>query len=263
MSARAPIRSRDNPLIVRLRKLRRDPSAYRRGGGLWLEGEHLCEAWAGGVGRADLALVRASASRRPVIEQLAGRAAQRLDVDDALFDTLSDLESPAAIGYWVERPPAPALAPGVPTVVLDRLQDAGNAGTLLRTASALGFGQVVALSGTVALWAPKVLRAGMGAHFRLALVEGLTPDDLSRLELPLLAAAPRASTLLGDVELPWPCAWVMGSEGQGIDADVARRCSLQVAIPQPGGAESLNVAGAGAICLYESLRQRRRAGANQ
>jgi TrmH family RNA methyltransferase len=260
-SAREPIRSRDNPLIVRLRKLRRDPSAYRRGGGLWLEGEHLCEAWAAGVGHADLALVRASAASRPAIARLAAQAAQGVEVDDAVFDTLSELESPAAIGYWVERPPAPALAPGVPTLVLDRLQDAGNAGTLLRSAAAMGFGQVVALAGTVALWAPKVLRAGMGAHFSLAVVEGLTPDDLPRLALPLLAAVPRAAAKLGEVDLPWPCAWVLGSEGQGVDDAVARWCALQLAIPQPGGVESLNVAAAGAICLYESARQRRRTAA--
>ncbi len=251
------IRSRDNPRVVELRKLCRDPAAYRRGRGLWLEGEHLCEAWRDRHGPAPRVVLRASSAGEPRLRALAAGAAERLELADPLFDEISTLESPAAIGYWVDAPPPGRLRPGHATLVLDRLQDAGNAGTLLRTAAGLGFGQVVAMAGTVALWSPKVLRAGVGAHFGLELVEGADAAILDGLALPLVAAVPRAATALWDAALPWPCAWLLGHEGRGIEPALLARCAQQVAIPQPGGQESLNVAAAGAICLYESVRQHR------
>jgi RNA methyltransferase, TrmH family len=140
--------------------------------------------------------------------------------------------------------------------VLDRLQDAGNVGAILRSASAFGFTQVVALKGTAALWSSKVLRAGMGAHFALRLVEGVEADALGALRVPLLATGSHAGRALHEVDLPWPCAWVMGHEGQGVATALEQRCAMALRIPQPGGEESLNVAAAAAVCLYESARQR-------
>jgi RNA methyltransferase, TrmH family len=116
---------------------------------------------------------------------------------------------------------------------------------------------VLAIKGSAALWSPKVLRAGMGAHFRLNLVESLDEDMLlSTLRVPLLATSPHAAKALHGVSLPWPCAWALGHEGQGLSATLASRAQLALRIPQPGGEESLNVAAAGAVCLYESARQR-------
>ncbi|HEY6513225.1 MAG TPA: RNA methyltransferase, partial [Burkholderiaceae bacterium] len=165
-------------------------------------------------------------------------------------------ESPPRIGFVVDAPAAPALAPAQPSVGLDRLQDAGNVGAILRSAAAFGFVQVLALKGTAALWSPKVLRAGMGAHFGLRLVEGLSEDTLTALQMPLLATSSHAALAIHETMLPWPCAWVMGHEGQGISAGLRARCEREVRIPQPGGGESLNVAAAAAVCLYESARQR-------
>ena len=136
--------------------------------------------------------------------------------------------------------------------MLDRVQDAGNVGSMLRSASALGFKQVLALQGTAGLWSPKVLRAGMGAHFALDLIEGLRADDLHALRVPMLAASAHAVQELHDTALPFPCAWVFGHEGQGIDSALVEQCSMTLRIPQPGGEESLNVAAAAAICLYAS-----------
>jgi RNA methyltransferase, TrmH family len=132
------------------------------------------------------------------------------------------------------------------------VQDAGNVGSMLRSASALGFKQVLALEGTAGLWSPKVLRAGMGAHFALDLIEGLDADALQALRVPLLAASAHATQSLHAAALLFPCAWVFGHEGQGIDAALAARCRMTLRIPQPGGEESLNVAAAAAICLYAS-----------
>ena len=140
--------------------------------------------------------------------------------------------------------------------MLDRVQDPGNVGAILRSAAAFGFTQVLALEGSAALWSPKVLRAGMGAHFGLRLVEGADAGALDELELPAIATSSHAARALHEAALPWPCAWVLGHEGQGVSAELERRCSLTLRIAQPGGEESLNVAAAAAVCLYESARQR-------
>ena len=158
----------------------------------------------------------------------------------------------AAIGFLVDVPAAPAIDAVAASVVLDRLQDAGNVGSILRSAAALGVAQVLALKGTAALWSPKVLRAGMGAHFALHLIEGLDETALAGLRVPLVGTSSHGGSLLRDAALPRPCAWVFGHEGQGVSAALQARCTLTVRIPQPGGEESLNVAAAAAICLYES-----------
>ena len=247
------IQSRDNPLLSRVRRLAHDGSAYRKLGQVWLEGEHLAAALKARGRPAAQALVTASAwDGDPALRELAGWAAGVAVVDDALFAQAGSLESPARIGFLIDAPGAAAILPQVPTVVLDRLQDAGNVGSILRSAAALGARQVLAMKGTAALWSPKVLRAAQGAHFGLNLVEGLDDAALQALAVPLVATMPHAGLTLRDAPLPRPCAWVLGHEGQGVSAPLQARCALQVRIPQPGGEESLNVAAAAAICLYES-----------
>jgi TrmH family RNA methyltransferase len=250
------ITARDNPTLQRLRKLSGDAGAYRKLGSIWLEGDHLARACLQRGHAIGLSVVTETAYMEPTLRALADAAPRVLVLPDALFKTLSGLESPAQIGF--EVPHAAGLAPlqGVDSVVLDRLQDAGNVGTILRSAAAFGFRQVLALKGTAALWSPKVLRAGMGAHFGLRLVEGLAPEDLDALNLPLVATSSHAGQQLHQIALPSPCAWVMGHEGQGVQPGLMQRCALTVGIPQPGGEESLNVGSAAAICLYESARQR-------
>lgn len=249
------VTSRDNPLLVRLRKLANDPAAYRKTGQVWIEGEHLCAALLQRGGQPAQALIGATAWQTPRLRDLASRAAAVAVVADELMAAASTLESPAAIGFAVPWPGEGDLQAGAPTVVLDRLQDAGNVGTILRSAAAFGFSQVLALKGTAALWSPKVLRAGMGAHFGLNLVEAAGDAGLEALAVPLLATSSHAAGVIHQTRLPWPCAWVFGHEGQGVAAAVLRRCAATLRIPQPGGEESLNVAAAAAVCLYESSRQ--------
>lgn len=250
------ITSRDNPLIKTLRRLAQESNAYRKLGQFWLEGDHLCRA----------ALQRGVRPARVVLAQSLAESAQAgewLDLEapitvmpDALFAGLSGLESPARMGFVVAHGASLVLQPDAPTVVLDRLQDAGNVGAILRCASAFGFRQVLALQGTAALWSHKVLRAGMGAHFGLDLAEGLQVDDLDVLALPLFTTSSHAGPFLHELQregrLPLRCAWVMGHEGQGVRESLMARASLQVRIAQPGGEESLNVATAAAICLHAS-----------
>ncbi len=250
------ITSRDNPLVKTLRRLAQESNAYRKLGQFWLEGDHLCRA----------ALQRGARPARVVLAQSLAGSAQAdewlgLEVPvtvmpDELFAGLSGLESPARMGFVMPHEAAQAVEPDASTVILDRLQDAGNVGAILRCASAFGFRQVLALQGTAALWSHKVLRAGMGAHFGLQLVEGLQESDLDALSLPLVTTSSHAGPFLHElqreVRLPARCAWVMGHEGQGVRESLMARASLQVRIAQPGGEESLNVATAAAICLHAS-----------
>lgn len=245
------ISSRDNPLLKDLRKLAQDPGAYRKLGRVWLEGDHLCRAALVRGVRPALAVFAESFWPQAQLEWAAA-ADKTVIVADALLAAASGLESPAPMGFVLHLPIKPDLQPDAPTVVLDRLQDAGNVGSVLRSAAAFGFTQVVALKGTAALWAPKVLRAGMGAHFGLRLIEGADIDLLDGLRVPLVATSSHQGEWLHKAALPHPCAWLMGHEGQGVSPALEARAAHRIRIAQPGGEESLNVAAAAAICLHAS-----------
>ena len=87
-------------------------------------------------------------------------------------------------------------------------------------------------------------------------MEQIEPEQLRELQVPLVATSSHTDQVLPKLRLPDPCAWLFGHEGQGVSATLLSRCDLTVGIPQPGGEESLNVAAAAAVCLYEAMRQR-------
>ncbi|MDI9330783.1 MAG: RNA methyltransferase [Alphaproteobacteria bacterium] len=249
------ITSKDNAWLKGLRRLAQDNNAYRQMGEVWLEGEHLVDAVAR-KGRSVRTLVCAESFWPQMPSDWTRLGQRQVLLPDVLFTAISGLESPARIGLTLTWSPKAERQCGVSTVVLDRVQDAGNVGSILRTAAAMGVSQVLAMQGTAALWSPKVLRAGMGAHLSLALHEGLHPADLTDLGVPLLVTSshqgPFLHELLRQGALPTPAAWVLGHEGQGVASELLARADLQVRISQPGGEESLNVAAAAAICLHAS-----------
>ena len=245
------IHSRDNAFVKELRRLSQDSTAYRKQGQVWLEGDHLCRA-ALARGLKPKMAVFAQSFWPQAPEEWVQPASKVIVFADALFDEISSLESPARMGYVMDWDASVQAQAGVATVVLDRVQDAGNVGSILRSASAFGFKQIVALKGTAALWSQKVLRAGMGAHFGLHLVEAASIEDVQALQVPLVVTSSHQGTLIHEAALPWPCAWAMGHEGQGVGQAVAARAQRAVRIGQPGGEESLNVAAAAAICLCTS-----------
>jgi TrmH family RNA methyltransferase len=255
VTATSSITSRDNPFLKELRRLSQDSTAYRKQGRFWVEGDHLCQAaLVRGVRPAVGVFSESFWPLAPV--QYAQAATKNIVISDALFADLSGLESPASMGFVFDLVAPLGLQPLASSVILDRVQDAGNVGAILRSASAFGFKQVIALKGTAALWSPKVLRAGMGAHWGLQLMEGLSLTDLSVLELPLLVTSSHRGSFLHQLlkaqALPMPCAWAMGHEGQGVSPELEAMARLHVRIAQPGGEESLNVATAAAICLHAS-----------
>ena len=131
-------------------------------------------------------------------------------------------------------------------------------GSILRTAVAPGTRQVFLSRTSVFAWAPKFVRAGMGAHFFLSIYEGLDLAEVGRsFGGTIIATAPRAPISLYDVDLRGDVAWLFGNEGAGLSSEAKAIATKQVRIPMPGPAESLNVAAAAAICLFEQIRQRR------
>ena len=251
MNEPTPITSRDNPLLKELRKLAQDNTAYRKTGRYWIEGDHLCRAAL--LRGLHPAILVVSESFRPEAQaEYARDAIKTIVISDVLFREISGLESPAKLGFVIDLPTTAPIATQAATVILDRVQDAGNVGSILRSAGAFGFKQVLALKGTAALWSPKVLRAGMGAHFGLQLLEGLTVQELDALQVPLVVTSSHLGDLVQNLQLPYPCAWALGHEGQGVSADLMARATYFARIGQPGGEESLNVAAAAAICLHAS-----------
>jgi len=245
------ISSGANPLLKDLRRLAQDSTAYRKQGRIWLEGDHLCSAVLARGIQPSIAVFSDSAWQAQA-SRWTGLRARSVQMTDALFGSISALESPGHMGFVLDLPQAPAIDPDAPSVILDRVQDAGNVGSILRSAAALGFRQVLAIKGTAGLWSPKVLRAGMGAHFALSLIESVEIPDLNRLAVPLVATSSHRGEFLHEARLPWPCGWMMGHEGQGVSPELEARAALSVRIVQPGGEESLNVAAAAAICLHAS-----------
>jgi RNA methyltransferase, TrmH family len=266
------ITSRDNPLIKELRKLALDGGAYRKTGRVWIEGEHLCEAAALRGLRAEIAVISEKNQHLAGMES-ARIATKTIVIADALMREISGLESPAEMGLVLALPADMAVDTTARSVILDRLQDPGNAGSILRSAAAFGYEQIIALKGTVALWSPKVLRAGMGAHFSLRIVEAASLDRLDGLPNPMAVTSSHRGQYLHELQASSfllskeeqsaqekrrqsaglsQYSWVFGHEGQGVSAELEAKAQAHVRIAQPGGQESLNVAAAAAICLHAS-----------
>lgn len=187
-----------------------------------------------------------------------------LEVTAAVLRRVADTETPAGVIAALPRSPMrdPAALPRAHglTLVLDGVADPGNAGTILRTAAAADVDAVIALAGCVDLYAPKVVRAAMGAHVRLPLAVDIDPAALGSW-LParsdVVLADARAEASVYDADLRGPLSLVVGGEAHGAVHTGAVPAVRKVAIPMPGAIESLNVAVATAIILFEALRQRR------
>ncbi|MBU3577144.1 RNA methyltransferase [Polynucleobacter sp. UK-Kesae-W10] len=268
------ISSKENPLFKELRLLQATGSKGQKArvasGCALLEGIHLVQTWVGAPALKTLFTsevgMRNGEIAQAVYAHLEICPETRIyQLDSALWDLLSELVNAPHIAGLLELPKSSLQsAQSIATlagdvVILDRIQDAGNVGAILRTAAAAGFTQIIALSGCAHLWSTKVLRAGMGAHRLLDLYEGWSSQQvLSAVTAPLLAATADAQQDLFAMknELMHPVAWVMGSEGQGVSEEFLAQAK-GVSIPIDPRVESLNVATAAAVCLFETVRVRR------
>ncbi len=257
------ISSRENPLVKEVRRLRDSARARRETGLTIADGAHLiAAALDGGITFAHIFVAESALARSEIAALLARipQAPQSL-LPDTLFAGLSPVETPTGILALLPVPITTQTPdPQSDWLVLDGVQDAGNVGTLLRTAAAAGVHDVLLGPGCAQAWSPKVLRAGLGAHFVLRLHEA---EDLCASLAGYLGqiAVTRldAATPLWACKLGGPIAWIFGAEGQGVSAKIAALAGLGIAIPMAPGIESLNVAAAAAICLFEQRRQRGKA----
>jgi TrmH family RNA methyltransferase len=258
MSEVRTITSAANPQYRRWKKLAGDRHARRADRATLLEGAHLL------AGALD-AGVRTNAIMLPEGHEISAEIARllaripvqtpRYRLANKLFKALTELAAPTDVLAEIPVPETPA---GVyrTLVLLDRVQDPGNAGAILRTAAAAGVDAVYASHGCADLWSPKVLRAGMGAHFRLALREGVELAEVITAFAGLSLCTAAQGDSLYRADLRGPTAWVFGNEGAGVDPELAALCQRRLAVPMSGAVESLNVAASAAVCLFEQRRQR-------
>lgn len=253
------VTSRDNPAFRQALLVATSSRERKRTGSSFIEGIHLCRAYRERFGVPQCIVLTAQALAHPEVAALLEPNAGILQVSDALFRELSQVENGIGIAYVIATP-APPLPQriGDDCVYLDRLQDPGNVGTVLRTCAGAGVGRVLTAPHTVFCWSPKVIRAGMGAHFMLDIHEGVPwQQACRRFRLPVMATSAGAAATIYETDLRGPRVWLFGNEGAGLPADFEEPALQWVSIPQNPAVESLNVATAAAICLFEQLRQRR------
>ena len=248
--------SRDNPLFKSLRTLADDP---RRQGLALADGIHLVATCLARGAAISQLLVSESGQGNPEIAQLlhGATAIDCILLRDSLFREISGVNTPTGIAAVIGIPPASEAMPAGDAVLLDAVQDAGNVGAILRTAAAAGVPEVILGSGCAGAWTARVLRAGQGAHFSLAIRE---QADLQAV----LAASPATSIAtvardgvnLHQLDLSAPTLWLVGNEGAGLSPALVAAARLRTTIQLADGTESLNVAAATAICLFEARRQR-------
>ncbi len=252
------IASRENPLVKDLHRIA--AAAGRRDAPALLDGVHLCQAWLQHHGAPARALFDAQRLDRPELAALAAQLPPEccVSLEPRLLHGLASVESDQGVLFLVQVPhPVLPARIGAGCVLLDRVQDPGNVGTLLRTSAAAGIRHVMLSEGCAAAWSPKVLRSAQGAHFALHVYERTDLAALvARLDVPLAATTLERSQSLYEADLPPACAWVFGHEGQGVAPQLLAAAALRLRIPHDSAAvESLNVAAAAAICLFEQRRR--------
>lgn len=264
------IESRDNASYKDLRDLAGDARRQKREGRALLDGPHLVTAALDHGIVPELVAVSESAAELPEIAALLARlpGVPVLCLRDTLYRELSELATPLGILARIAVPmhaadpagavpPAPSFTGQGDCLLLDAVQDAGNVGTLLRTAAAAGVREVLLGPGCAGAWTPRVLRAAQGAHFALHIQEGVDLAACLRDYRGVsVAAVAHDGVPLYDLAFAEPTAWLFGNEGAGIAPELVAACTRRATIPLAPASESLNVAAAAAVCLFEMRRQR-------
>lgn len=183
----------------------------------------------------------------------------------ALFDGMADTESPQGIAAISSQPDCDVgrffedeKAPNV--VVLDRLQDPGNLGTIIRTADAAGFRHILVMKGTADIFSPKTVRAAVGSLYRVKIAYLDTPEEALRLldkhGIRTICTSPKADHIYFDTDMAESIALIIGNEANGACDVFMERADRKVFLPMEGSIESLNASAAASILMYESVRQR-------
>ena len=258
------ISSRQNPLVKRFRDAAREPGLDEL---VLLDGAHLVDEALSARVRIDVAAFEEPPGNN-ALHALRARAAaagaRSVTVSAQVLAAMSPVREPSGVVALAHLTSAPLAdvwnrAPQL-LVILVGVQDPGNVGALIRTAEACGATGVLATAGTASPFGWKALRGAMGSAFRLPMSTHVDPAHLARelrsRGVALLAAVPRGGTPLPECRLTAPTALLLGGEGGGVPAELAESADLRVSIPMRAPVESLNVAIAGSLILYEAARQR-------
>ncbi|MDN5279296.1 MAG: methyltransferase, TrmH family [Clostridiales bacterium] len=249
------IESRNNPIIKKALKVARDSKGQS---GLFIvEGEKLIrEALKSGAVAETFFRTRSTRLNIPELADIS------IEIPPVLFRELSTVTSPsdAICLFRYSRPQnfEEALAGANMLVVIDRLQDPGNLGTIFRTAEAMGVQAIALLKGSCSHLNPKSIRAAMGSAFRLSIFSDLEFHDLKRLLIKYdfsAICADMSGQSLYSFSFPDRTALFFGQEGRGLAEEIKKECTIRLAIPMQGQVESLNVATSASICLYEWAKQ--------
>ena len=251
------IESRANPLYKQLFKWQ--SSAGRRDEPVLLEGVNLCDSWLSMDKQPKYAIFDIERIGQPHLSDLIDKLNPDicLTMSGSLLGNLSSVDTDQGV-LFVAQPTIHPIPEKISEsiVMLDRLQDPGNVGAILRTCAAAGIKRVFASVGTAGLWSPKVLRSAQGAHFVLKLHEQMDLLSLTEaLSIPLIVTTLEDASDLYQTTLPKHAAWVFGNEGQGVAEKLLTRADLRVKIIHDRAVESLNVTVASGICLFEQRRQ--------
>jgi TrmH family RNA methyltransferase len=252
------IDSRDNPTFKALRLLAADAREQRLQGKTVIVGAHLVAAYRQKIGLPELLVISDTGQSNVEISALlaAHQGCRTVQLRDALFREISGLATPTGVLAVIAIPGETQEPPARTCVLLDAIQDAGNVGSILRSAAAAGVSDVFLGEGCAGVWTPRVLRAAQGAHFDLCLHERC---DLARIVTDYPGATITAVAAGGEslyaMELASPVAWLFGNEGSGVSPVLIDLAKHRAVIPMAVGSESLNVAAAAAVCLFEGVRQ--------
>ena len=256
MSEPRHITSRENAIFKALRALVENP---RRQGCALIDGIHLvATCFARGINVKQLLVSESGRQNAEIVALLQGAAGiDRVILRDSLFREISGLATPTGIAAVIDIPPVAVGELSSDAVLLDAVQDAGNVGAILRTAAAAGLRDVLLGIGCAGAWAPRVLRAAQGAHFSLAIHEQADLQaTLANCPSTSIATVARGGQNLHELDLTGPIIWLVGNEGAGLAPQLIAAAKIRATIPLASGTESLNVAAATAVCLFEARRQR-------
>lgn len=200
---------------------------------------------------------------RQLLEKAAEKQLKLYCVTEQIMKKLADTENPQgiiAVCKMQDTTLENLLASGEMLLVLDRVGDPGNIGTMLRTADAAGIGGMVLLKGTADIYAPKTVRASMGSLFHVPVVDGIEEEEFVRIAqragYQLLVTSLEGADNLYKAKLNGRLAFVMGNEANGVTDSLLKAADKRVYIPMAGRAESLNVAMAAGIVMFEALRRK-------
>jgi len=244
--------SRDNPKVKHWIRLAGDARYRRAEKRALIEGPHLLAA-ALEHGLWPVAVLVTEPMDAEVSALVAKCGGKPVLLGKGVFRAIVEVETPQGVAAEIAIPSSRGRS-SAQTVFLEGVQDPANVGAILRSAAAFGIGRVVLDRACADAWSPRALRAGMGGHFALELLE--TSDLAGEVEAfkgTVACTVPRGGVGLAHAPLDRDAAWIFGGEGRGLSDEIIRRADVRVTIPMASGAESLNVAAAAAICLYQSF----------